>query len=134
MSSRGGEASLKVRAIRLRNDSSLFLSVDTTDGSRPRQLGASKKVGKEVRVYSPVDRKWHAAAIVDCQEGQGVLYHKIVYSDGKVSWIDLKAEKVLIGDDGNLNATMANPGVNKLAQTRKSRASDAAHERQHDYP
>ena len=119
---------MKVRAIRLRNDSSLFLAVDTTDGSRPRQLGASKKVGKEVRVYSPVDRKWHAAAIVDCQEGQGVLYHKIVYSDGKVSWIDLKAEKVLIDDDGNLNATVANPGVDKRAQTRKSHSSDAAHD------
>ena len=81
---------MKVRAIRLRNDSSLFLAVDTTDGSRPRQLEAAR-VGKEVRVYSPMDRKWHAATIVDYQEGQGTLYHKIVYSD-KSMWIDLKAE------------------------------------------
>ena len=66
-------------------------------------------------MYSPVDRNGRCCYC--CQEGQGILYHKIVYSDGKVSWIDLKAEKVLIDDDGNLNATVANPGVDKRAQT-----------------
>ena len=128
MSSRGGkDTNLKVRAIRLRNDSSLFLSVDTVDGTPAGQLDASR-VGKKVRVYSPVDRKWHAGAIVDYQEGQGAVYHKIIYSNGKVSWIDLTSEKVLIDDDGNLNATVANPDVNKRAvvQTRKSGGPDEA--------
>ena len=95
---------LKVRAIRLRNDNKTYVSIDDSD-SYNRNLLSNGNVGKEIRVYQTMSRKWHAAAIVDCEHSQGQVYHKVVYADGKVSWINLKVEKVLIDDDGSLKAS-----------------------------
>ena len=121
---------IKVRAIRLRNDNKTYLSIDDTD-SYSRNLLANENVGKEIRVYQALDRKWHAAAIVDCEQAQGNVYHKVVYSDGKTSWINLKVEKVLIDDDGSLK-TSSSPTSQQYNNINNNNSSSSSKKRKNE--